>query len=108
MTCAVCHSKAHSTKGHFSLKEKIEDKGFPTHPKDKYERAHHLANKMEKAKYPKGYEELKKQERTLGKNELLGKNLKNGKVEVSEKVSPKRRAEVAYHERVESKALRKK
>lgn len=107
MSCAVCHSKAHSTKAHFSLKEKIEDKGFPRNS-PKYEPAHRKADEAERKAFPSGYQKMKKIDENLPKDQLAGKNTKNGKLEVSKKVPEKFRKEVALHEKVESKALRKK
>ena len=104
MTCSVCHSKYHSTKGHFQLKDRIEDKGFPRNQKG-YEKAHEKADKVEKREFPKGYEKMKKVDANWPKNQLAGTNKKNGEIEVSKKVPPKLRKEVATHERVESKAL---
>ena len=45
---------------------------------------------------------------TIPDDELIGKNSKSGKITVSKKVPKKLRAEVAFHEKVESKKLRKK
>ena len=108
MKCKQC-GKNHpiGTPHPLHLVEKLSDKGFPTHAK-KYKEAHEQADKLEKKKFPKGYQEMKKKDLTLNKHELAGKNTKNGKLEVSKKVPPKLRKEVAYHEEVENKILRKK
>lgn len=102
--CGMGHPASFHTEK-YELKDKIPDKGYPTKSK-KYPSAHEAADKEEKKKYPKGYEEMKKVDRALPKHELAGKNTKAGKLEVSKKVPPNRRAEVAYHEHVESKKLR--
>jgi hypothetical protein len=106
MACKHC-GKGHKTSEH--LKPSIPDKGFPTSEGKIYQRAHEAANKAEKKKYPKGFQQLKKLDQELGhKHELAGKNTKTGKIEVSKKVPPKLRAEVKYHEKVESKELKKR
>ena len=89
------------------LMNRIKDKGFPRNQKG-YEKAHEKADKVEKAKYPSGYEKMKKVDNRLPKKELAGKNTKSGKIEVSKKVPPSLRKEVSLHERTESKALRGK
>lgn len=107
MKCKHC-GKGHSTATHYKVTSKLTDKGFPTHPKKSYQKSHEAANRAEKKKYPKGYEEMKKIDSRLGKHELVGKNTKSGKIEVSKKVPAKLRSEVAYHEKVESENLRRK
>lgn len=105
MICKHC-GKAHSEKYH--LANKLNDKGFPT-SSTKYNAAHKKANEAEKKRFPKGFKAMAKVDRSLAqKGELAGKNLKSGKIEVSKKVAPKLRSEVAFHEKVESKKLRKK
>jgi hypothetical protein len=104
--CEHCNSPHHPSSYH--TEKYINDKGFPSHPHDKYEKAHIKADKAEKKKYPKGYEELKKLDNTLSKHELAGKNTKSGKIEVSKKVPSPLREEVRFHEKVENKILRKK
>jgi hypothetical protein len=110
MHCKQCGKNHEANHPHFKLVKKLNDKGFPEHPsKAKYEKAHRIANRKEKEKYgAKSFGELNKLDRGLGKHELSGKNTKSGKIEVSEKVKPKLRREVAYHEQVENRALRKK
>jgi len=104
--CSHCGSPHHPSTYH--TEKYITDEGFPIHPsKRKYERAHEKADKAEKKAFPEGYEEMKKVDAKLGKHELAGKNTKTGKIEVSKKVPPKLRKEVALHEKVESKALKK-
>lgn len=104
--CKQC-GKEHGPD-HPHILSKLTDRGFPTHSK-RYDYAHKEANKAEKKKYPKGYEDLKQLDRGLSdKHELIGKNTKAGKIEVSKKVPKKYRDEVAYHEKVENKILRKK
>jgi hypothetical protein len=92
----------------YHVANELNDKGFPEHPKKAYEKSHKKADAAEKKKYPKGYEELKKIDRKLGKNELIGKNTKSGKIEVSKKAPRNLRPEIAMHERTENKLLRKK
>jgi hypothetical protein len=105
MTCSHC-GKSHSTKYH--LENNLSDSGFPTHDK-KYNTAHEEATKKEKSKFPrKQYNKLKKMDRSVSTHELLGKNSQKGKIEVDAKVPKKLRSEVAFHERVENKILRKK
>ena len=107
MSCKHCDSVKHSSDQHFSLMKDIEEKGFPTAEKD-YEDAHKHADILEKKKYPKGYEKLKKIDNNLPKRQLAGKNLPSGKIEVSKKVPKSLRKEVAFHERVENKYLKSK
>ena len=106
MACKKCGGK-HDTEEHFKVVEKLNDKGFPVHDK-RYKSAHAGANRAEKAKFPKGYEEMKKIDRKEGRHELVGKNSKSGKIEVEKKVPKRLREEVAYHEETENKTLRKK
>jgi dephospho-CoA kinase len=87
------------------LVKKLTNKGFPTHNKN-YEYSHKKADKIEKKAYPKGYEALKKEERHLGKKELMGKNTKSGKIEVENKFA-KHKKEIALHERIEHKEIKK-
>ena len=89
----------------YVLKPRIDDNGFPTH-NPHYQFAHQKAEKLEKAKFPKGYEQLKKLDAKLPKHELIGKNLKSGKIEVSKKVPKKLRKEVAFHEWKESQFIK--
>ena len=103
--CSKNHADSHP---HFSLKNKISDKGFPTHS-PKYAEAHRKANKAEEKKFgKKSFKELEKIDRKVSKHELVGKNSKTGKLEVSKKVPPKYRGEVAYHEKKENGFLKKK
>ena len=99
--CGGIHPSTYHTEKY------IKDEGFPTHDK-RYAEAHEAADKAEKKKYPTGYEKLKKIVRKTSKGQLLGKSTKSGAVDVSEKVPKKLRPEVAYHEKVENKSLRKK
>jgi hypothetical protein len=89
------------------MRKSIKREGFPTSSK-RYKEAHELANKKEKAKYPSGYEKMKKVDAKLKPNELAGKSTKLGEVIVSYKVPKGLRKEVAYHERVENKELTKR
>jgi hypothetical protein len=106
--CSKC-GKEHSPR-HPCLKSKLTDKGFPEHPNKKaYLSAHEQADKAEKKKFgEKNYVAMQKVDSKLPRNELSGKNTRSGKIEVSRKVPPKYRSEVAYHEKVENKILRKK
>lgn len=90
----------------YKLEKKIVKKGFPTSSK-KYEEAHSEASNAEKKKYPKGYKVLKKLDAKVSKNTLIGKNTKSSKLEVSKIVPKKYRNEVAYHEKIESKAIKR-
>lgn len=107
MKCNKCGKSHESTHPHFKLVKELNDKGFPTHS-PKYASAHEKANKVEKKAYPKGYKEMQKVDRKLSKHELAGKNERSGKIEVSKKVPKHLREEVALHEKVENKAIRKK
>ena len=91
----------------YKVVKKLKEKGFPTSSKH-YPEAHEEADKKEKKKFGKGYKSMKKVDDKLDKGELAGKNFKSGKLEVSSKVPKKYRKEVAYHEEVENKILRKK
>ena len=92
---------------HFQVKSTLDDKGFPTHSK-RYLSAHHEANKEEEKKFgKKAFKKLEEIDRKVGKHELVGKNLKSGKIEVSKKVPKPLRKEVAFHEKVENRKLRK-
>ena len=104
MKCKTC-GKNHHTDYH--LTNKLTDKGFPTHEKN-YKTAHAKANYAEKQNFgDKNFKRLGKIERSIKKHELLGKNTKSGKIEVSKKVPTKYREEVAYHEKIENKNLKK-
>jgi hypothetical protein len=108
MKCKLC-GKSHSKDNpHYEVVDKLSDKGFPTHDK-KYKIAHNAANRAEIKKYGrKAFSDVGIVDRHLGHHELAGKNTKTGKIEVSKKVPKKMREEVAYHEEVENKILRKK
>lgn len=104
--CKTCGKSHHES---YHLKDRIKDKGYPTNQGKQYQSAHKAANKAEKNRFPKGFEELKDIDISMGKkHELAGKNTRSGKVEVSKKVPKRLRDEVSYHEKVESKKLRKK
>ncbi len=90
----------------YKLKKKIARKGFPTSNKN-YKEAHEEASNAEKKKYPSGYKKLKKLDKEVPEGELIGKNTKSGKIEVSKKVPEKERNEVAFHEKYESKAIKR-
>lgn len=86
----------------YKVVDKIKKKGYPTSSKH-YKSAHEQADVAEKKKYPSGYEKMKSVDEKLKDDELAGKHSKSGKIEVSKKVPPKQRNEVAYHEFVEWK-----
>lgn len=86
---------------------KAHPKGFPLN-QSSFHSAHLKANQVEKRAYPKGFKVLKKIDRHIPNNELLGHSTKKGKIEVSARVPKKYRAEVALHEKVENKILCKK
>lgn len=90
----------------YKLVKSIKRSGFPT-TSPKYHEAHSEASNAERAKYPKGYQKLKKMDAETPNGQLLGKNTKSGSVYVSSKVPPKLRQEVAYHERMENKAIKR-
>lgn len=81
----------------------IKRKGYPT-ASPRYKEAHSEADKVEKKKYPKGYQKLKKLDKSLKSDQLIGTHTKAGKIKVSKRVPRKERAEVATHEFVEWKA----
>lgn len=109
MKCKNCGKQHANSKCTYVLDNKIKDDGFPTHPKKPYQRAHREADKKEKAKFgARDYDKLKRIDNKLPKHELAGKNTRSGKIEVSKKVAPKLRPEVAYHEMVENYKLRHK
>jgi len=87
------------------LVKNITAKGYPYHSAN-YRSAHNEANKAEKIEYPKGYSKLKKEEKNLKKNELMGTNKKSGKIQVESKYK-KNSKEIAYHEKKESQALKR-
>lgn len=108
MKCEKCGKNHEESHPHFKLVKKLTDKGFPTHEK-KYKEAHEKANKAEKRKFGvEAFRNLEAGDRKMGKHDLAGKNTKKGKIEVSRRVPKNDRREVAYHEEVENKILRKK
>lgn len=99
--CGKNHDEA------FHLKPSIKEKGYPTASKS-YKAAHEKASAAEKRKYPRGYDKLKGMDIRAGrKHELLAKSTPTGEIEISKKVPPKLRKEVAFHEKVESKEIKK-
>ncbi|HMG82323.1 MAG TPA: hypothetical protein VK559_04765 [Ferruginibacter sp.] len=82
---------------------KITDRGYPTHDK-KYHEAHSEADTSEKKKYPKNYPKTKKLLKKLGRHELMSTESKEGKIRVERKFK-KYSKELAYHEKIEHKAL---
>lgn len=85
--------------------KKITDKGFPYHAAN-YREAHEEASTEEKKKFPKGYSILKKKMKRLGKHEMMATNKQSGKVEVEQKFK-RYKSELAYHEKEESKAIKR-
>lgn len=90
----------------YKVVNRIKRRGFPT-SSGEYKTAHAEADNAEKKKFPKGYNELKKIDKRIGKNELVGKNTRSGNILVEKKVPKKMRKEVAYHEKVENKAIKR-
>ena len=90
----------------YKVVKKLTDKGFPTHSKG-YPASHEKADRVEKRASPRAYKEVNKLERKIGKHELLGKNTRSGKIEVSSKVPKRDRANIALHEKTENKQLQK-
>lgn len=90
----------------YTVVKNIKRKGFPTESKF-YKEAHAEANIAEKEKFPTGYSKLKKLDNSLSEDELIGKNTSSGKIFVSKKVPKKYRAEVAFHEKFESSAIKR-
>ncbi len=102
--CKFCREN-HASEDHKLLSEKGSTdkmKGYPA--------AHEKANKAEKKKFGTiAFDSLRKLDAEAGrKHKLVGKNTPKGKIEVSKAVPKNRRKEVAYHEKVESRILRKK
>jgi len=90
----------------YTLKDKLTDKGYPVHTKE-YQAAHRKANRAEKRASPADYKDVNALETHLPNGELLGKNLRNGKIEVSKKVPAKLRQNVATHEKSEYETMKK-
>lgn len=90
----------------YILKPRINDSGFPQSSKF-YWNAHSEADNAEKRNFPKSYKDMKKIDANLGKHELSGKNLKSGKILISEKVPKKDRKDVYLHEKTESEAIKR-
>jgi hypothetical protein len=88
-----------------TFKQKLSDHGYPTHNKH-YATAHEEADKAEKKRFPHGYLRLKKQVRELHPHELMGKNTKDGKIQVEDRFKRQGR-EIAFHERTEHKNLQR-
>jgi restriction endonuclease Mrr len=86
--------------------KQLKNTGFPTHS-PYYKTAHREADNAERRTFPKAYQAMKKVDKKLSKNALAGKNLKSGKIEVSQKVPPAYRRDVILHERTESLAIKR-
>lgn len=93
-------------KGFKVVKGYVSRKGFPE-DSHYYKNAHSEADKAEKKAFPKGYQALKKLDNKVPEGKMIGHNSKSGKISVSDKVPKKYRTEVALHERVESKAIKR-
>jgi|SRR5271157_3707152 len=108
MKCKKC-GKDHVGKSHYKLVKNLPGEGYPSSQK-KYPTAHEEASKAEKKKFgSKSYDKLKEMDLKAGHaHKSIGNNTKSGKIEVSTTVPKKLRKEVAYHEKVENKILRKK
>ncbi len=103
--CGKSHDKDHP---HFKRTKKLTDSGFPTHSSG-YPNAHREANKAEKKKFgKKAFNALEHYVKGAKNHELIGKNTKSGKIEVEKKIPRRFKDEIAFHEKVENKILRKK
>ena len=83
----------------------LKRKGFPI-DKKAYPEAHAEADIAEKRKFPRGYARLKKAQKRMAKDELMGKNTRSGKIEVERKYK-RNKNEIAYHEHEEHLALKR-
>lgn len=79
---------------------KAQKKEFPQ-DSEKFNAANRYASKLEKKKYPKGYEKLDKIDKKLPSGEILGHINKIGNITISNKVPKRLRGEVSYHENIE-------
>lgn len=84
------------------LKNKLTDKNSLVQKKG-YSKANSMADEIEKKKYPKGYEKLKKEERSLSRHEVMGK-VKGKNIEVEKKFK-KNKKEIALHDEIEKKLI---
>lgn len=107
--CKECNEFHTSDHPHFKVVSKLSQNGFPINQKG-YPAAHAQANKAEKARFTeRRFNELEGAVHKAGRDHtLIGKNLPSGKIEVSKEVPPKFRDEVAYHEMIEGRILRRK
>jgi hypothetical protein len=106
--CKRCNEYHPSDHPHFTVVNKLSQKGFPVHAKG-IEEAHEKANKAEEKRFGKQFAQLEPFLQRAGhQHTLIGKNLPSGKLEVAKSVPPKFRNEVAFHEEVENHYLRKK
>lgn len=85
----------------YTLVDKLETKDVKVASNRHYGTAHEEADKLEKKKYGRSYDELKHQILSMPKNQFMGMNTVNGLVMVSSIVPPKYREEVAFHEHAE-------
>jgi len=93
-------------KGYSVKRGLISRAGFPESSRY-YREAHSEASNAEKKKFPKGYQELKKLDNKVPQGKMIGHNTKSGKLSVSSAVPKKLRKEVAFHEKYESKAIKR-
>lgn len=87
------------------LVKKLKRAGYPT-SSPLYPKAHAEADNAEKKHFPKGYQKLKRAQKSMPNNELMGKNTRSGKIEVEKKYS-KFKKEIAFHEKTEHAALKR-
>ena len=87
------------------IKNKLTDKSSLI-GKRGYSKGNSAADIVERKKYPKGYKTLKKAEKTLAPNEVMGK-IKGRNIEV-EKRFKSHAKEIALHDEVEKQKMRGK
>lgn len=96
----------------YTLVKRIKKTGFPVFTKSgrvstKWKKSHQAANRAEKKRFGKrAFKALNKVK--LPKDELYGSHTKSGKILISSRIPKKFRGQVAYHEKVESRLMRKK
>ncbi|CAB4128406.1 hypothetical protein UFOVP100_30 [uncultured Caudovirales phage] len=87
------------------IKKKLSDKNSLVQ-KPGYTKANSEADEVERKAYPKGYKTLKKAEKSLGATEVMGK-VKGRNIDVERRFKSHAK-EIALHDEVEKKVLRKK
>lgn len=91
----------------YKTKSKLtKSKGYPITNKN-FSKANEEADIIEKKKYPKGYQKLKKLDKKLNKNEIMAHVPKKGKILVSKVVPKKLREEAAQHDADERTVLKR-